>query len=911
MEIMKYFLFILILFCHPVQGMAHRTLLTRKKISFSWDKTKNFFNNSFFTVNKAPTYFPFIPTKTQYAPLFKLTDAKNRYNKNKFSFDFLNSHQVFLAGWTILLQQQTDKEENELDLKKLAKEDFLTTEEEQSLLLLLENDPKKVIDFLNLSLSEIANNDISISDEKLQFLRHLILELFNNNYQLIISNFLPHVKKNLCKIKKPSHIYKLFHSMPFSADLAHDYIQNLSLHNDWQNIRAIASLSAETKDIIDQNIAPLLPNATHKELASLLCYQTTCFDDINENYDLHNILGPQILDCIRKDSQLHKNICTMVNTSIDNDVLLIVFPQISKEKRIDILTEVALGISEKNNIIAKFQAKHLIIHDPALLHELVGIMLELPWFLIAEPLPNMLNEYALAVSEQIIDLVQASQKNNEASITKLLEIFTFFHEKHQPTIKEYSHKILKNLAIINHAAIYPLLSQTLEFWVNLDDYEDAILVSNIGLNRAPFSLYRATPMEKQATRKIHDLAIDNTIPIEQINYYYSLLKKDNNPLQDLILKRIIHDNPTTSSILNTFIFGAEPLYDNKNFDMNFDSQDQTLYRELKKAQKLKKIFYLQHSKPADTLHSLGHIIATEASTRMPWWHRKIIHTANTQKLITILEEKETTAYQQNNISFIHGQSRAVAFSSILYNRLRHAITGQTNDNFLYMRYLANNIQEQESDQNTLRLTLLNGNRREDSENLLFLNSCILGGCIDGQGACTLEYTTSNKSIYINDQLIEKIFEQLNATKLYPKYKNDIEILKQEFEKLHDTGITLSIRIPKNIVNNCVYLALPGGKKHPPLTNNQGQKFDKPLELLEAITNNPEQFKDQPSVDTVEYVLVLTKDLALNPFGGIKYEMIDLAAYDTTKTLQYQQYQERFNNLLQMIICDILKIKAYS
>lgn len=278
-----------------------------------------------------------------------------------------------------------------------------------------------------------------------------------------------------------------------------------------------------------------------------------------------------------------------------------------------------------------------------------------------------------------------------------------------------------------------------------------------------------------------------------------------------------------------------------------------------------------------------------------------------------MHNSEIIFNEQDMSVFIHGQKKEHAFLEDVYTTLARKIIDPTIPaDYLYIRYLNKenhktlNANELTQEKNRRKVLMQGVSEKGRAEDQFFMNAFISGGCFKG-GACSLQYFMADKNIFEPGISVKDIFERLEISSIYEKYAQELKQLQELYLELNPYGRLLQIGIPNKILDEVVYLSKPGGAKRS--LRNSRKQYSDVSELLEDIKKSPGRFISNYELDAIEYVLVLTKDIALNPHSGIKiipYEAMPYTNKETEKYLKYRNYLERFNRLMDEIAKEALK-----
>lgn len=187
----------------------------------------------------------------------------------------------------------------------------------------------------------------------------------------------------------------------------------------------------------------------------------------------------------------------------------------------------------------------------------------------------------------------------------------------------------------------------------------------------------------------------------------------------------------------------------------------------------------------------------------------------------------------------------------------------------------------------------NGNidnyRPEIQEVILSVNLSLFANLYDCS-ACTFRYFTDNYSMRPPNirTLVQQVFTEHGID-----HKHIDALFKLAVEE--NKANLLQIFIPKELVDQCTYLAIRGGK--PNRNSIVGSCFDKTRgwhtkisPILDLYQSNPSALTPQ-ELDLLQGRIVLSQDIMLNPDSGVK--IFRYTPIDDTKVKSYQKEVETF------------------
>ncbi len=201
---------------------------------------------------------------------------------------------------------------------------------------------------------------------------------------------------------------------------------------------------------------------------------------------------------------------------------------------------------------------------------------------------------------------------------------------------------------------------------------------------------------------------------------------------------------------------------------------------------------------------------------------------------------------------------------------------------------------------------LYGKKRNLAETLLSVNLSLFGNA-SNSSSNSFRYFLDSKSARAPGGLLKEIFGEWGFN---PKYKK--EIIKA-FEELHhdNKGQLIQMFIPKDKVNEFVYLAIPGGT---PYRDKVTDSFDSKLKrhvlrdkkgavigndiasILEAYQNGTLQL-DPTSLDQLQARIVMLPDFFLAE-SGVKYFV-----YNLVPPVEEKRYKEKLEKIVHNMIHD--------
>ncbi len=182
--------------------------------------------------------------------------------------------------------------------------------------------------------------------------------------------------------------------------------------------------------------------------------------------------------------------------------------------------------------------------------------------------------------------------------------------------------------------------------------------------------------------------------------------------------------------------------------------------------------------------------------------------------------------------------------------------------FCHLERPNGNVKEQE----ILRKKILE--QGDKGGQIQFLNYATLGNS-SFHGSSSIEFVLSNKNRGTcfggKNISLESVFYDLGYYQIYEKYQRELLELDREHSYLTKYGQLLLFGIPKDKIKNLVYLTHCGGQKRRIKIDGVGETDDIEL-IMKTLCNNPERIDN---TDRLEFALIKTWDLALDPKSGVK------------------------------------------
>lgn len=170
----------------------------------------------------------------------------------------------------------------------------------------------------------------------------------------------------------------------------------------------------------------------------------------------------------------------------------------------------------------------------------------------------------------------------------------------------------------------------------------------------------------------------------------------------------------------------------------------------------------------------------------------------------------------------------------------------------------------------------------DRQALLFVNNSLFGKYKNDTYSSSLYFFLSNsnvngyhtKSITMNP---EQIFEHYKLKKLFLKHQAELTAIEQWYNQARTLGTILMIAIPKKMLADYCFAAIPGGYKNPNALN------------IETFLNELAQTNNK--LNNEEFCIIMLDD-AMNPEGGIQ-----IKPYHCAETTAYKEFETHYNKLI--------------
>lgn len=274
--------------------------------------------------------------------------------------------------------------------------------------------------------------------------------------------------------------------------------------------------------------------------------------------------------------------------------------------------------------------------------------------------------------------------------------------------------------------------------------------------------------------------------------------------------------------------------------------------------------------------------------------------SNLEKIINEIINKEISL-EKDYFVLYHGTDRRLMFTQDLYEGIYKIFYKKAFLDFVMLRIpsaLSKKYDRVEDFLGAYRYRIDNAEAKQRNL-LLSVNPSLFANSYQNIGSSTFHYFLNSDTCFgisILD-LVQEILNYFKISELYKKYQKEyaeIDSLLSESEK-EKTGILLQIFIPKNLVDNVLYHAIPGGNPYYASHNYCAPKACQELEQYQKTSFISCTQAD--ILDQMQFRLLLNKEL-LNPDSGIKF----FKYYNETENTK--KYKKLLNELLNKIAIDI-------
>jgi hypothetical protein len=265
-------------------------------------------------------------------------------------------------------------------------------------------------------------------------------------------------------------------------------------------------------------------------------------------------------------------------------------------------------------------------------------------------------------------------------------------------------------------------------------------------------------------------------------------------------------------------------------------------------------------------------------------------------LVTKLNRTAKKLEQEGYVTFVHGQRWPYELVERWFTKL-HALNNEISDDFLFLhvKQLPENLEVDTE----MREQLLKYGRFDDysRQQELFMNYAFFANSAT-PGSNSALYIKDNHNVGSISLSIKDAFALNNYSKIYDRYAPELEELAQAHAALSNYGNAVLIAVPKDLLPHVVYSAKSGGYKRP--LKIDGKPTENITKIMDTLRTNPSHMEDS---DNIEFCLIMTRDIAMNPKSGIKYFMFNAA--DPEKMKAFKQKEEAlFAKIKQAIECEL-------
>lgn len=191
----------------------------------------------------------------------------------------------------------------------------------------------------------------------------------------------------------------------------------------------------------------------------------------------------------------------------------------------------------------------------------------------------------------------------------------------------------------------------------------------------------------------------------------------------------------------------------------------------------------------------------------------------------------------------------------------------------------------------------NDHRSDLVKNMLCVNLSLLGGFT---GERTFDYFTGGCSISLSsiDGIMNELFNDFGFDK---KYLSQIDTINKSF--VTPTGNLMQIFIPKNKVDDYVYLSQPFGTPHrqkivDDVFDDKKKRHTKISPILDAYYKGADPIT---IFDPLQARILLSQDCMLNPESGVK-----IFRYTKATDQEIQKYKDQVKAVAQRVFADAIE-----
>jgi len=305
-------------------------------------------------------------------------------------------------------------------------------------------------------------------------------------------------------------------------------------------------------------------------------------------------------------------------------------------------------------------------------------------------------------------------------------------------------------------------------------------------------------------------------------------------------------------------------------------------------------------------------------------HKYYLDNHNEAKKMTLdIQKKELEEQQKGNYTFVHGQQWKWHFEEDIFRHLWELRYSEPVKDFRFLRFepklknLKNEINKREKALNgSDDYTRSKGTENNAKADRLFMNQAIFGNT-NALGESSFNYWFDNYDCSCGEKCydIKKLFLALDIKPYYHKYKKRFKNLEKLHRQAENHGNLLLISCTPEQVEKAVVMTKYVGCRMPTFINDK--KTFKTKKVLDALkkngnnieieyTHNGHHWKkagEKYQSDQIEYCLLLTHDIALDPHNGPR-----IYSFNTPREKEFKKYEklrdEIFSELAQDIAADV-------
>ncbi|MGC2310982.1 MAG: hypothetical protein WA432_05195 [Candidatus Babeliaceae bacterium] len=284
--------------------------------------------------------------------------------------------------------------------------------------------------------------------------------------------------------------------------------------------------------------------------------------------------------------------------------------------------------------------------------------------------------------------------------------------------------------------------------------------------------------------------------------------------------------------------------------------------------------------------------------------RDILFDPAIRNFFTAIHKQEQQEIAQGRLTFFHGCKWDWDLKQDIYTALWQTVHKKNLGNYRFLRFERNYYPltaTEQKKESGFRIKTVKEGRTYVGVNvrsqLLFMNHALFGNITDA-GSCTALYWRDNSDMSGNQNCLQEVITHLGLPLYYTKYQKEFDQLEALHKAAENRGTLLLISVVPTCADACVYAAQPGGAK-----SDIGSKLgidDKVSSIIALLKNDSKKLGTY--VDHIEYCIVLTHDMVLNPdYAG---KDIKIYPFHMAKPAEYAQYCTLRDELVAKIATDI-------